>query len=543
MNERILRKVNTVLLALVAAVVLALCAAPRAYAAETSGECGDGVRWEVAQSVLTISGRGAMRDYGEHDLAPWNGLDVAVVRVEEGVQSIGDLAFFDMDKITSATVAGSVKTVGDYAFFQCRNLKTLTLGSGVTTIGESAFERCEKLAVLRLPESVKSLGRQAFYCCESLQSVTVPASVNEMGTAVFAHCTALRSAMVLAQITELPVWTFYGCTNLGDVVLGESIVETGVEAFAGSAVTAPPMRPIPGLEGEIRHEETERGEDGSDTTHSYVDSGNSAITTETTGGKTTIDAVLENSSGWDEVQQQIGVNQTQVQVQVKGDAALTNEQLNGFSKQNVTLTIQTEQGAVWHIDGSDLLSGGNEKKYTLNYTLRMLDKSDAAQTELLGGATAFIVVFESDIDFKTEVELPLGTAFARSKAAFFAPADKVYTCHQQVLVDDAGRAHFYLEQVERGTEYIVGINVPNVETAPLIPEALKGDYGVDQESGVDYVITGRKSSWGMDIGQVTWILVGVMGGAVVIVGVTVGVLYRRKIKRGYVPEGFEDTPQ
>lgn len=531
------RKVNLLqlALALVAAVVLVLCTAPRAYAAETSGQCGDGVEWSVAQSVLTISGRGAMRDYGEYDLAPWNGLDVAVVRVEEGVKSIGELAFFNMDKITAVTVAGSVKSIGDYAFFQCRSLKTLTLGGGVETIGESAFERCEALAVLRLPESVTALGRQAFYCCESLQSVTVPASVTEMGTAVFAHCTALRSAMVLAQVAELPVWTFYGCTKLSDVMLGESIVETGVEAFAGSAVTSEPVRPIPGLEGQIRHEETEGG-----TAHTYVDSGSSAITTETSGGKTTIDAVLENSSGWDEVGAQLGLGETDVQVQVKGEAELTQAQLNGFAKQNVTLTVQTEQGAVWHINGNDLLSGGNEKKYTLGYTLRVLDKPSAAQTELLSGATAFVVVFESDIDFKTEVELPLGASFARSKAAFFAPADKDYACRQQVLVDDAGRAHFYLEQVEKGTEYIVGINVPGVETAPLIPESLKSDYGVDQEQGTDYVITGRKSSWGMEIGQVTWILVGVMGGAVVIVGVTVGVLYKRKVRRGYVPEGFEN---
>ena len=522
-------------LALVAAVVLALCTAPRAYAAETSGDCGDGVKWSLAQSVLTISGRGEMRDYGEYDLAPWNGLDVTVVRVEEGVKSIGELAFFNMDKITTVTVAGSVKSIGDYAFFQCRNLTTLTLGKGVETIGASAFERCENLAVLRLPDSVKSLGRQAFYCCEGLQSVTVPASVTQMETAVFAYCTGLRSALVYAQIQELPVWTFYGCTNLSGVMLSESIVETGVEAFAGSAMTTKPVGPIPGLENHIRHEET-----NGDTEYSYVDNGNGAITTESSGGKTTIDAVLEDNSSWAEIGQQIGSNATDVQVQVKGEAELTKEELNSFAKQNVTLTVTTAQGAVWHINGNDLLSGANEKKYTLDYTLRVLDKPTAAQKTLLSGATAFVVVFESDIDFKTEVELPLGAEFARNKAAFFVKKSGEYSCVQQVLVDDDGRAHFYLEQVKKGEEYIVGINVPGVEIAPMIPESLKKDYGVDQEQGKDYVITGRKSSWGMEIGQVTWILVGVMGGAVVIVGVTVGILYKRKVKRGYVPEDVEN---
>ncbi|MBE6939747.1 MAG: hypothetical protein E7457_02855, partial [Ruminococcaceae bacterium] len=149
-------------LALLAAVVLVLCTAPRAEAAETSGSCGNGVKWRVEQAVLTISGRGDMADYGEYAPAPWKGLDVTVIHVESGVKSVGDLAFFQMDKVTAVTVADSVEEIGTYAFFGCRSLQLLQLGSGLERIGASAFEHCSALMSLRLPDGVEALEQQAF---------------------------------------------------------------------------------------------------------------------------------------------------------------------------------------------------------------------------------------------------------------------------------------------------------------------------------------------------------------------------------------------
>ena len=111
------------------------------------------------------------------------------------------------------------------------------------------------------------------------------------------------------------------------------------------------------------------------------------------------------------------------------------------------------------------------------------------------------------------------------------------------MVDGEGIAHFYLAKVDANTEYLIGINVPNPDTSPnepsdaIIPDELKNEYpAMEQVEQIEYVITGRKSSWGLNFGQVTQILAVVMIGAVVIVGVVVYIVFKMKLKRGYVPD-------
>ena len=109
---------------------------------------------------------------------------------------------------------------------------------------------------------------------------------------------------------------------------------------------------------------------------------------------------------------------------------------------------------------------------------------------------------------------------------------------QTVVVDHNGYAHFYLGSVESGIEYLVGVNVPNGDAAAaIIPQELYAEYGItDTRPQVEYVLTGRKSSWGMNIQQVTWIMVGVLFVVVAAVGVTMFLLNKRKLKMGYVPD-------
>lgn len=530
----------TRLVALAAALLILLGAAPAARAA--SGTCGDGVTWTLTGGVLTISGSGAMADYEEERPAPWSDMEVTAVRIEDGVTSVGELAFFRMDSISAVTLADSVTDIGWYAFFACSSLTLLDLGHGVANIGQSAFEKCISLISLRLPESLQSLGYQAFYCCESLQSVTVPSSVTHMDGAVFAHCTGLHSAIVNARIKELPVWTFYGCTALEQVVLCTQIQQTGVEAFEGSAMTSPPVRGDLIIGGTVSHSSVTQDAEGNDITKDFFDSGDSIIIAETnTSGQTTIDAVLDNSQGWEDLGEQITENpgSTQVQVQLKGEPTLSAEDLNQFASTNIQLQIQTGGGVQWNINGADLPAGGVAgESYNLSCSLTPLTDPNKKQEKVIGDGKGFVVVFDSSIDFKTEIVLSFGVDQKRNTADFLVKSSDGYTSLQQVLIDDNGLAHFYLEQVEGNTEYLIGIGISAAQqdAAPIIPDSLKSDYGVDEQEQIEYVVTGVKSSWGMDIGQVTWILAGVMGGSILVVGIAVGLMNKRKLKKGYVPD-------
>ena len=232
MMHQALRKLNSRFVALVLIAMLLITLIPTAAAAE-SGSCGDGVTWSLSGGNLTISGSGAMYNYGELNKAPWMAYaeSIRCVVVGDGVTKIGSFAFSQLPNLTAVTVADSVQEIGNYAFFECSGLVTLALGNGVKTIGQSAFECCTKLKAVRLPNSLETLRFHAFYQCESLQSITIPASVTTLEATVFAYCTNLCTAVVLANIPELPHWTFYGCRNLQSVTITAKITTVGAEAF------------------------------------------------------------------------------------------------------------------------------------------------------------------------------------------------------------------------------------------------------------------------------------------------------------------------
>ena len=126
-----------------------------------SGTSSDGLTWSLTQdnsgnyTVLTISGSGAMKNYGHDNAdiwrtdAPW-GYD-----------------------LTSVTIGNSITSIGDYAFIGCQSLASITIGTGVTTIGTNAFDHCDGLKEVTLPASVTSLNQGAFKNCVGLQRIDI----------------------------------------------------------------------------------------------------------------------------------------------------------------------------------------------------------------------------------------------------------------------------------------------------------------------------------------------------------------------------------
>lgn len=558
MRQR-LKQSDIRLFALIVAAMLLLTCVPTAHAAETAGTCGVGVTWSLEGGVLTLSGSGVMNDYGEFAPAPWNdhAESIRAVVVEQGVENVGNFAFFMLDKLTSVTLPDSVRKIGSWAFYGCEALRLLDLGKGVQEIDRSAFERCYALTGVRLPASLQTLRYHAFYRCEGLTSITVPSGVTVMEASVFAYCIGLRSAKVLANLTELPRWTFYGCESLVSVSLTPAITQVGADAYYDCDLLEAPKHDA--AEGNVSesNSNTVQTEDGSVTTqNNYTQTDNSIIsgqivTTENADGKNTqvqIDAVLENNAGWQELEQKVEqlpgkTQQVQVDVHLKGDSVVSGEDIGRFSQQDVNLSIHTTQGAVWHIQTGNLKDADLAEEYDLSFVLRPLTNLTEAQQAAVGNAKSYGVKFNRTLDFKVEVELPLGRTLSYRRAVFFAPEKKGFTRMQTVMIDTQGVAHFYLGHVEKDVEYVIGIDVPAKEGDSagagdvIIPDSMKGEYpNLVQTADIDYIITGRKSSWGMNIGQVTWILVGVLGGCVIVVGGVMFTMNKRRLKAGYIPQ-------
>ncbi len=221
--------------------------------------------------------------YYSSDYAP----KVKGVKIENGVQSIGDYAFYSSE-LAEVTIPGSVVNIGKASFCGCSKLTDLTILDGVTNIGNSAFSGCTGLTevyynaenavvvsqyshtdgvfkcagsssaglrvvigdgVKKIPgylfrdcpgltsvtigNNVTSIGNDAFLSCTNLTSVTIPDSVTSIGDGAFSGCTGLTSVTIPDSVTSIGAVAFDGCTKLRDITIPISVTSIGYYAFAG----------------------------------------------------------------------------------------------------------------------------------------------------------------------------------------------------------------------------------------------------------------------------------------------------------------------
>ena len=158
------------------------------------------------------------------------------------VTSIGNLAFYNCDSLTSITIPDSVTSIGDSAFSGCTSLTSITIGKGVTSIGKNAFSGCtgelivncnilsppdgeygpfygSRFTRVTIGDSVTSIGVYAFYDCDSLTSVTIGNGVTSIGRDAFSGCTSLTSVTIGNGVTSIGRNAFYDCDSLKSVYI------------------------------------------------------------------------------------------------------------------------------------------------------------------------------------------------------------------------------------------------------------------------------------------------------------------------------------
>lgn len=137
-----------------------------------------GISWEYDDSTetLTINGSGAMPDFTyNNNLTQIIGYkSVKNLIVSEGIINIGNYAMYKNSGLEDVSIASTVKTIGSYAFSECFNsgamggnyfesgLQTITGMQGVEEIGERAFYGDQRLTVLPILPNLKTIGEYAF---------------------------------------------------------------------------------------------------------------------------------------------------------------------------------------------------------------------------------------------------------------------------------------------------------------------------------------------------------------------------------------------
>jgi len=134
-------------------------------ATATSGTTGS-CTWTLDGTVLTISGKGYMLNYG--NTGPW-GRNITDVIIEEGVLSIGECAFVE-----------------------CRSLRTVAIPETVTRIGTHAFYCCDSLTSVIIPKAVEEIYSNTFFGCKSLHTLVLPGNILEIEDDAFSLCSGLK---------------------------------------------------------------------------------------------------------------------------------------------------------------------------------------------------------------------------------------------------------------------------------------------------------------------------------------------------------------
>ena len=150
------------------------------------GTCGDNITWNVTDSVLTISGTGAM-----NCSEPWSFYSPSIksLVIGEGVTDLGNIYFTDCSSLVSIEVAAdnpAFCTIDDVLFNKDKTVliqypvgnkrAEYVIPATVDSIGAASFEVCENLTSVIIPASVTKIGEIAFYGCTGLQSITCESS-------------------------------------------------------------------------------------------------------------------------------------------------------------------------------------------------------------------------------------------------------------------------------------------------------------------------------------------------------------------------------
>jgi len=111
-----------------------------------------------------------------------------------GSYIISSYVFFKMPEITKVTLSSGVKSIEKNAFAYNENLESVVIPSGVESIGERAFYQCNRLYDITISEGLVKIEDYAFASCLSLETIVIPSTVKYIGRYAFSASSNLKYA-------------------------------------------------------------------------------------------------------------------------------------------------------------------------------------------------------------------------------------------------------------------------------------------------------------------------------------------------------------
>ena len=242
-----------------------------ATAAEaTSGTCGSNLKWKLEDGTLTVSGTGAMYNYGDGSgrIQPWPGDSIEEVVIGSGVTSIGNYAFEECHGINSVTIGKDVKSIGEGAFYTLYGgPESITIPVSVTSIGDYAFAGWDLITVnyggtVNQWKSMNTYDRNYYLAAAEIKcadGTVLPRGIcgadltweiDDNGTLIVSgtgemfdygfheyralwsrHADSIKNVVIEAGVTSIGKDAFVYCDNITSVTIPASVTSIGEGAF------------------------------------------------------------------------------------------------------------------------------------------------------------------------------------------------------------------------------------------------------------------------------------------------------------------------
>ena len=160
----------------------------------------------------------------------------------EGVNFIGDYAFYGNEALHWFNANGALGKVGAYAFSGCKNVKKIGIyngGNGLKEIGAGAFSECSSLQYMKLCDSVTQIGLGILEGCTSLKKVYIGTGITEIPAYMFSGCSNLTKIEphieqgYLKNVKSIGAYAFENCQSLTELPLPNGLETINAGAFWG----------------------------------------------------------------------------------------------------------------------------------------------------------------------------------------------------------------------------------------------------------------------------------------------------------------------
>ncbi|GMI11699.1 hypothetical protein TrLO_g5498 [Triparma laevis f. longispina] len=119
------------------------------------------------------------------------------------------------EPVTRVIFLLNITKLGKFACRWAINLVVVDIPEGVESISVGAFEPCHSLTTVSFPTTLHLIGQQAFQFCSSLENVDLlHTNLQEIGYQAFFGCSELKSMTIPDSLQTLGKYVFQNCFKL-----------------------------------------------------------------------------------------------------------------------------------------------------------------------------------------------------------------------------------------------------------------------------------------------------------------------------------------